>query len=330
MQYDVIIPCFPLVDVIVDIKGELPICVGDSKIINAIWDEAGGPANSFFVARRLGMKVLPIGIVGDDARGKFILKEYEKEYIDTSALRIMPGHKTPQALCINDRRGEHAFITTVHEKVVADLSTLKAFADGARSMVLTGYLLASEQTRDTLHQLALYMKETGKKLFFDPGPLINMIPSQILTDVLSCTTTLLVNDDEARVLTQCDAVEVGAERLSKTVSDVVVVKAGRRGCYIYSDSVKGWFEGLDVPLVDTTGAGDSFLGAFVHGTLVGWKLEEVALVANMAGAIKTSKLGSGRQVPTLEELVHMLETHGYAVSADVLERRKLASFRRKD
>jgi sugar/nucleoside kinase (ribokinase family) len=85
----------------------------------------------------------------------------------------------------------------------------------------------------------------------------------------------------------------------------VVVKQGSAGCRIYrpeEDASPIDLPGYPVTVVDSSAAGDSFNAAFIVGTLWGWPPANCAKLANAVGAAKVSKLGGGRNVPTLAEV----------------------------
>lgn len=312
MQYDILMPCFPILDVIVPIEGTLPIEAGSSVIVHQVQDEAGGPANIFFAAARMGASVLPVGAVGDDDHGRFLLRTYQEEGVDTSCMLRRPGC-TPQALCINDKNGKHAFITMVHGELPVGGEILCRHMDQARSLALTGYILASPNVENTMLQLLRHAHEIRREIFFDPGPLIGQISAPLLRETLALTTVLIVNDEEAARLSGQETVEAMAAALKEKGCGTIVVKAGPRGCYILHQGAGAWYSGFKVPLMDTTGAGDSFMGAFMHGWLSGWDIKTVATLANAAGAVKTAKPGSGRQVPTFREVAALLRRDGYPV-----------------
>lgn len=314
MQYDILLPCFPILDVIVPIEGTLPIEAGTSVIVHQIQDEAGGPANTFFAAARMGANVLPVGAVGNDDHGRFLLRTYQEEGIDTSCVLQWPDYVTPQALCINDKNGMHAFITMVHGELPISAESLCGYMDQARSLALTGYILASPNVENTVLELLRHAHGLHREVFFDPGPLIDKISSSLLRTTLAMTTVLIVNDEEAARLSGEGTVEGMAAALKdKSHGATIVIKAGAQGCYILHQGVGCWYPGFQVTLADTTGAGDSFMGAFMHGWLSRWDIKTVATLANAAGAAKTAKPGSGRQVPTFQEVAAILRRNGYPV-----------------
>ena len=65
---------FPLVDMTVPLDGELPVRAGTTTPIRTVVNEPGGPANILIAARRMGCSILPVGLVGDDYYGSFLLE----------------------------------------------------------------------------------------------------------------------------------------------------------------------------------------------------------------------------------------------------------------
>jgi sugar/nucleoside kinase (ribokinase family) len=87
----------------------------------------------------------------------------------------------------------------------------------------------------------------------------------------------------------------------------VVITLGAEGCLcLWSDQVIH-VPGFQVGVVDTTGAGDAFHGAFLYGLLQGWELERTAIFANAVAAINCTRLSGRAGLPSLAEVEAFLE-----------------------
>lgn len=124
--------------------------------------------------------------------------------------------------------------------------------------------------------------------------------------LLQLTQVILLTEAEMPLVTGGLWGSEGIEALLASGPSMVVLKQGVKGCTVYTRTEMIVSPGFPVPLRDTTAAGDSFAAAFVYGYLRGWPLERVAAFANATGAAKVQKVGSGRQVPTAEEVRQVL------------------------
>ena len=87
----------------------------------------------------------------------------------------------------------------------------------------------------------------------------------------------------------------------------VVITDGEHGCYLKSSEGCEHIPAFQVPVVDTTGAGDTFHGAFIRGLQQGYGLKQTAMFANAVAALKCSKVGGQAGTPTLGETQHFLK-----------------------
>jgi len=94
-------------------------------------------------------------------------------------------------------------------------------------------------------------------------------------------------------------------------TEVSVVTLGEQGCVCATRDGSFSIPAFDVDVVDTTGAGDVFHGAFSFGLLRGWPLETIARFASAVAAIKCTQLGGRQGIPTLDEAVSFLSAHGF-------------------
>lgn len=312
---DVLFMAYPLIDLTVQIEDTLPVEAGQTKPVSSMAPEPGGGANIVFMATRLGLDIVQVGTVGQDPYGNYLIEKYGQEGTETRYLEQVPDFETQVAICVNDASGKHAFISMLDGRL-ARTPCPEELVEQSGALCISGYMLAAGDGDEVIRNLLQKVENSGKTVFFDPGPLYDRFPAGSLEYILSCTDVLVLNDEEAMGIARAGTVEEAAALLGRDTGGTVVVKNGGAGCYLYQERVGTWCEGFDVPLVDTTGAGDSFLGAFMRGYVDGWDIFTVCRVANAAGAAKVQKPGCGTQVPTLDEVLHILNTNGYNVSRE--------------
>ncbi len=314
MEYDVLVLTASTIDLIIEMKGSFPILGGTSRCVKRSYPEPGGEGNMMIVCSRMGGKVLPAGPVANDWYGKFLLSSYCEEGIDIRCLKSVDDYETPVANCIVDENGTHTFVSRLGSYQFENDEELIKPLEKCRGLYLTGY----HMTDGTLPFCGLSLKllkrasELKKDIFFDPGPVCGEIPKDILKEVLLRATVIALNQEESTILTGQKTPKQAAEILAEKTDALILVKAGAQGCYAITDKNRGkWYPGFQVPAVDTSGAGDSFFGAFIYAWQHGMDTEKCIITANAAGAVKASKPGTGTQVPTLTEIVDLLEKKGY-------------------
>lgn len=301
---DIYYPLMPTVDMTVLLEQPLPIVEGQTKDTRSMVMQAGGLANTMIEAVRLGLSVLPVGQMGQDLFGDWLIEQYKEERIDTSRLHREPGFETQKVLVLADRQRAHAFVS-MNRGAFGPLPVWRQDLQDSRALCLTGYHLACEDTCDQAVRMLKTAHQMGKLVFFDPGPTIAKLPPDWVCSLLPYCDYLVLTADEAAYLASGSAEEMAAALAAHGCQ--VVLKDGGRGCYLYRGNTGFWAPGYQVPVVDTTGAGDSFLAAFMLGVLSDLPLAATAALANGAGAAMVQKLGSGRMVPTVDEIAAVLE-----------------------
>jgi sugar/nucleoside kinase (ribokinase family) len=159
----------------------------------------------------------------------------------------------------------------------------------------------------------------NKTIFFDPGPLA--LDPDLVETTFALSDVLTLNDSEAERWTGASRIEDAAQNLAGRCRGAVVVKSGARGCYVYAGGAGRWHRGFEVKVLDTTGAGDVFLAAFMRGIIDGWDIDSAAILGNAAGAATAAKQGTGPAVATVDETLAVLTGAGYRVARiDLLNR----------
>jgi len=313
-KYDTVFFTYPVVDLIAPFQSSFPINANNTYLIDTIQNEPGGPANILIMGKRIGLNILPVGIVGDDFYGRFLLSEYKKEGIDDSNIIVKPEFETRKAIVLVDENGNHAFVSMV-EGIITSFKNAEELIRNSKSLCFSGYYVTTETMREEYMRLMRLAKSNSNLIFFDPGPLVKFIPKNCIEEILESSTVTLLNESEAYAISALTDVEKSASFISSMTSGLVVVKTGERGCYIYSKNhnLGNWYDGFKVKMVDTTAAGDAFWAAFMHGYISGWDLETVARFSNAVGAAKVQKFGSGTKVPTFDEIVCVLEEGGFNI-----------------
>lgn len=267
----------------------------------------GGATNVAIMAARFGLEVECMGEVGDDLFGEIVIESLEREGIDTSYIIVTAGARTPVANVLVDDRGEPAYLgfpgslqlDTLPETWRPPLQEAEAlFTDGwaehegAPNLILEAFQVA---------------QKAGAPIFFDPGPGNPRVDNSWHQEAIARTTVLLVTEEEAQRLTGIQNPVGSAKALLEKGPQLVIIKRGRAGCLFMTGSAQIIIAGLPVTSLDATGAGDGFAGAVIYGHLRGLDLVSLGELANATGAAKVEKLGTGHNMPTVDEINDMLE-----------------------
>jgi fructokinase len=295
---------------------------GFSEGGNALFERnpGGAPANVLAMNAKLGGSAAFIGKVGDDEFGRFLEKTLRNAGIDTSGLVKDPAYLTTLAIVQLSETGDRSF--SFYRREGADLmlspEELNRELIGASNMFHFGSVsLSGQPCRDTLHQAIRYARAEGKILSYDPNyrPLLWPGAARAREEIgllLDKADILKVSGEEMELLTGESDPEKGSAALAEKGPLIVLVSLGAGGAYFRCPAGTGARPAYDVKTLDTTGAGDSFLGA-VHYRLRGRKrqelrdisrdeLEDITDFANAAGSLATTRRGAIPALPSLAEI----------------------------
>jgi len=259
----------------------------------------GGPVSTALVAlARWGVPVGYVGLLGNDMAGWQIRQEFTREGVDVSNLRHQSGERSPTVLVLVEAEtGRRAFI---------------AFKDSETSLTLTPQDHELIKRAEFLHLDGWYAdvgipaarvaRAAGGRVSLDAYKVDRRTPEWVsVTDILIATESF-----PQRYTGQSDLIDASRILLSQGPS-LVVTTLSERGCLVATAEGHFYVPGFAVRVVDTTGAGDVFHGAFLYGLLQNWDLAWTARFANAAGALACRKLGGRASIPTLSELNRFLD-----------------------
>lgn len=302
-------------DILLDIGfyiDAFPVNAGSLARSRELHITPGGACNVAIAASRLGLKVQALGEAGDDVIGDILIRELEKEGVDTAAIVRSQGRDTPVAGVIVDRSGEAGYVG------YAGSLKLDALTDAWRGQIRSSEALFADGWTDhaTVADIVLQgfqaAQEAGVPVFFDPGPGNPDFDRDWHRQAVRLANVVLATEEEATWLTRVGNMKETAERLLEWGPELVVIKRGPGGCLLARDGEFHLSPSFPVEMVDNTGAGDALDAAVIYGYLQGFGLARLGSLANSAGAAKARKRGTGRNMPTREEIEAVLEAFGEA------------------
>lgn len=232
----------------------------------------GAPANVLTAVQRLGGKTALIGKIGDDMHGEFLRQTVEKEGICAKNLITDNSVFTTLAFVNLDENGNRSFsfarkpgadtCLTPEEVDLSLLESTKIFHFGSLS-------LTDEPAKSATFFTLEKAKEMKKIISYDPNyraPLWESEEKAIsgMRSVLDYVDIIKISDEETNLLTSFKEVEKASEELLNKGIKIVIVTMGKDGAHIRTKDGFIVSPALPVKAVDTTGAGDSFMGGFLY------------------------------------------------------------------
>ncbi len=260
--------------------------------------QGGGPVSTALVTLAgFGVETSYIGKISDDDFGNFIRQGLREAGVDTRGLVIEPGKVSPFSFIAVDRKtGKRGiFWTRGDVSLITPQEVQLHLIDGAKILHVDGL------TIDAQIAAAGYARDHGVTVVYDAGS-----PRPRMEELMKLTNVLVASERFAA--------EVGRGALAESLRllqmkgpRTVVVTIGEEGSVGMENGETYIVPALSVKVVDTTGAGDVYHGAFIYGMLQGFPLRERMRFANAAAGLKCRSLGGRAGIPSLSEVHEALQ-----------------------
>ena len=272
----------------------------DTKMdaLGAMIQGGGLTATAMVACARLGLRTRYIGKLGGNEIGQMAREELQREGLDLGAAVTAPG--VPNRFCVvlvQEASGHRTIVRQCDPRVWLKPGDLSQEAVCAGRVVhLDGY------EGDAALQAAGWAKAAGIPVSVDAEE-----PTEHREELFTLTDILIVGQRFGRMLTgQYDTQDI-LEGLARLGPACVGLTLGGAGSALrYRDEIVQ-APGFSVNVVDTTGAGDVFHGAFLYGFLQGWEAGDILRFANAVSALKCACLGGRTGIPRLEEVRRFLD-----------------------
>ena len=256
----------------------------------------GKGANQAIAAARLGEKVSLIGQVGDEPRGRELIRNLRREHIDTRFITFDPKHPTGAAIIAVDDSGEKQISAALGANLTlkpAAIRKAESFIAGADVL-----LLQFESPISCVLEAARLAKKHHVKVVLDPAP-----PTKFSAELFKFLYAIRPNSAEAEFLTGIKVKDRASARraanvLLKKGVQIAAIQAGDSGDLVVSRDEEFLVPRLKVKSVDATGAGDAFASAFAVAIAEKMPLQKAAHFANITAALSTTKFGAQAGLPT--------------------------------
>ena len=280
----------------------------------------GAPANVLAAVRKLGGRSAFIGKVGDDAHGRFLTENMRSAGVDLAGLRVDREIPTTLAFVAIDEKGDRSF--SFYRKPGADVMLRESEVDecllaDCRVFHFGSVSLTDDPARTATLAAARRAREAGAIISYDPNyrPLLwesEEAAVRVMGDAAKLADVVKVSDNELLMLAGTDDLSRGADFFHDQGATLVLVSMGAGGSYISTRRFAVRLPTYDVKTIDTTGAGDAFLGYVLSRvsrmtlteieSLEPQQLQEILDCANACGSLTTTKTGAIPALPTADEI----------------------------
>jgi sugar/nucleoside kinase (ribokinase family) len=284
--------------------------------MEAVAVEGGGPVATAMVAvSRLGVSAGFVGTYGSDRLGEIKLQTLVENGLDVSRAIKRPAQEDQAVLvCVHAGSGERVFsgFDRSHSQPLTVDDLDRAYITSAEYLHLDGH------HAEAAMQAIQWMHEAGKQVMLDGsstrGPVSDRMRALVEeADILICGSgfgpALTGRPQDS---SPANLWKVG-EQIVQMGPRVVVQTEGAAGSYTVTGEERFHVPAFEIDVVDTTGAGDVFHGAYLVGLLQGWDLRTVTRFSTAVSAIKCTQFSGRRGIPTFERTLAFLRERGIAI-----------------
>lgn len=262
----------------------------------------GKGANQAVAAARLGASVAMIGCVGDDAYGEQLREALIDEGIDCQAVTRVDGESTGVALIVVDDSSQNAIVIVAGGNGHVTPSVVDSFdalLDQAQVIVCQ-----LEVPMETVGHVLKRGRELGKTVILNPAPASGPLPAEWCAWI----DYLIPNESEAAALTglAVDSIataDPAASALLAAGVSKVIVTLGEQGALFATSARSEHFPAPKVKPVDTTAAGDTFVGGFAAALAEGKSESEAIRFGQIAAALSVTRSGAQPSIPAASEVL---------------------------
>ncbi|MDU0201986.1 PfkB family carbohydrate kinase [Paenibacillus sp. MAH-36] len=286
----------------------------------------GAPANGACTVAKLGGRSAFIGKLGADAFGDFLIETLEQTGVDTRYVSRTSEANTALAFVSLQKDGSRDF--AFYRKPSADMLLDEADIEACRfewgSLLHFGSVDLIEAPVKYAHIRAIEsVKRAGGFISFDPNVRLPLWESaemcrQTILAFIPYSNLIKISDEELTFITGIrDEAEAIASLFVGDVGSVLLTRGSRGATWFTKDGTfRVSVPGHKINAIDTTGAGDSFIGAVLFQLsrevsdpvrLTEKRMHEILVFANAAAALTTTRYGAIPALPTYDEVAHFME-----------------------
>ncbi|MBQ7351768.1 MAG: ribokinase [Clostridia bacterium] len=268
--------------------------IGDDFLISF----GGKGANEAVASARLGASTTLFACVGDDMFSKNSIANLQQEGVHITAVKQIKNEKCGFAnIVVSNKNNQIIVVPGANSRL--DSAYIKKFTSRIKECSIIGGQF--EIPVESLLLASRICKDNNIKFVLNPSP-IKDYPKELFDNA----TYVVVNEIEIGYVDKsCKT----ADQVLKKYPFKVILTKGSQGCY-YSDGKEVFnIPAISVDVVDTTGAGDTFLGSFMVAINGGLEFADAITFANVCAGLKTTKLGAQTGMPTMKQVEKYIKSN---------------------
>lgn len=277
---------------------------GETILSNRLKLFSGGKgSNQVIAAKRSGADVSMIARIGNDGNGKELYSKLKSEGVHIGGITIDKNSSTGVAAIIVDSKGNNSIIVNSGANMKLTVEDIRK----NKNLIEKSDIVVTQMETPVKCAIEGFKigKDKNKITILNPAP----APKEIKEELLKLTDIVTPNETEAEILTGIkvetdEDLKKAGKVLIKNGVKVIIFTLGKRGVAIVTKDKFKIIKGRKVDVVDTTGAGDTFIGAF-SSELKSLNFEDIldaANFANIASSISVTKKGAEPSIPYREEI----------------------------
>ena len=277
---------------------------GETIHTKEVFSSGGGKgANQAVAAKRSGSKTHFIGGIGNDEAGQVMFDLLNQEEIDTSGVIELENQATGQAYIMIDNQGENSIMIHSGANNAFTTDHVKRYEPIIReSDFLIGQLESAVDSTIEAFEIA---RKAEVVTILNPAPAFEALPAALL----KATDIIVPNETETEILTGIKitdeaSMKQAAQRLHDLGIAVVIITVGSKGAFYHTEKNSGMVPAFKVNAVDTTAAGDTFIGSMSSVLKKDISNLEAAIrYANKASSIAVQRFGAQPSIPYKNEII---------------------------
>lgn len=282
--------------------------IGETIFAKSITNIPGGKgANQAIASKRMGSDVYMIGKVGLDSNGDFLVYKLKCDGINTDYVFKDNKETTGTAIINVNNEGNNSIVVVAGANMNITIDEIKQSYSIVKDcdVIIAQYETPSEITIEAFH----YAKSQGIITILNPAP-----AKKVDEKLLKCTDIIIPNETEAYDITgilvdDLESAKKAAEKLIMMGVSYVIITLGSKGAALITKDRAELIPAIKVKAIDTTAAGDSFIGAVAsklgRQALKFENIKSAIAFANKVSSIVVQKSGAQPSIPTMREVIEV-------------------------